>query len=140
MSTATLGSSVVFDASAALRAAVDFDEEALRWFTAVERGELEAAWPDLALVEIANGLLRLVRGRVLSEAEAFRVTLRFLSAPVRSEPVAALTLPALQLAAERTLSVYDATYLVLAESLDAQLVTADRQLAAAAERSVLIGG
>jgi predicted nucleic acid-binding protein len=140
VSTATPASSIVIDASAALRATVDFDDEALRWFTAVERGEVEAAWPDLALVEIANGLLRLVRGRVLVEAEALRVTARFLSAPVRSEPLAPLTLPAFHLAAERALSVYDAAYVVLAESLDAQLVTADRRLAAATEKSILIDG
>ena len=140
MSTETPGSSIVLDASAALRAAVDFDEEALHWFTAAERGEVEAAWPDLALVEIANALLRLVRGRRLAEAEALRVTSRILAAPIRGEPLARLTLPALHLAAERTLSVYDATYVVLAESRDAQLVTADRRLAEATEKSVLIGG
>lgn len=38
------------------------------------------------------------------------------------------------------LTAYDATYLALAESTDAQLLTADRQLAAAAgQRAILIG-
>lgn len=140
MSTATPDSRIVIDASAALRAAVDLDEEALHWFAAAESGEVEAAWPELALVEIANGLLRLVRGRLLAEADALRATSRFLAAPVRKERLAPLTLPALFLAAERGLSVYDAAYVVLAESLDARLVTADRRLAAATAKSVLIGG
>ena len=140
MSTATPGSRIVLDASAALRAAVDRDPQAIHWLAAVERGEVEAAWPELALVEIANGLLRLVRGRRHSEADALRATSRFLAAPVRSESLAPLILPALHLAVERTLSVYDATYVVLTESLDAPLVTADRRLAAATEKSILIGG
>lgn len=106
----------------------------------VERGEVDGAWPELALVEIANGLLRLVRGRMLAEADALRETARFLAAPVRSEVLAPLILPALHLAAERKLSVYDATYVVLAESRGARLVTADRRLAAATDNSVLIGG
>lgn len=139
MSTATPLPSVVFDASAALRAAVDRDEQALHWFAAAERGEVDAVWPELALVEIAHGLLRLVRGGRLTGADAYRQTARFLAAPVRVESLGPLTLPALRIAVERTLSVYDAAYLVLSESLDARLVTADRRLAAAAERSILIG-
>jgi predicted nucleic acid-binding protein len=139
VSIATPGSSVVLDASAALGAAVELDDEALHWFEAVEDGEVEAAWPELALVEIANGLLRLVRGRRLAEADALRATSRFVAAPVRCEPLALLALPAFRLAAERALSVYDAAYVVLAEGLGAQLVTADRRLAAATEKSILIG-
>lgn len=140
MSTATPLPSIVFDASVAIRASVDRDEEALHWFMAAERGEVEAVWPELALVEIAHGLLRLVRGGRLTGVDAFSQTARFLAAPVRVEPLGPLLLPALRIAVERTLSVYDAAYVVLAESLDARLVTADRRLAAATEKSILIGG
>jgi predicted nucleic acid-binding protein len=138
VSTATPGSSVVFDASAALRAAVDRNEEALKWFGAAERREVDASWPELALMEIAHGLLRLVRAGRLADADPFQETARFMRAPIRVEPLAPLILPALRIAVERTLSVYDAAYVVLAESLDARLVTADRRLAAAAQKSVLI--
>ena len=139
MSTATPGTSVVLDASVAFRAEVDRDEQALHWFTAAAHEEVHAVWPDLALVEIAHGLLRLARTGWLSVAEALRMASRLLAAPVSVEPVAPLTLPAYLVAAERKLSVYDATYVVLAESRNAQLVTADRRLAASTEKSVLIG-
>ncbi len=138
VSIATPGSSVVLDASAAIRAAVDRNEHALAWFRAAERGDVEAAWPELALVEIANGLLRLVRGGRLTRVDAYGRVAKFLAAPVRTEPLGPLTLPALRVAHERTLSVYDAVYVVLAETLDAPLVTADRRLAVLTEKSVLI--
>lgn len=134
MTTAT--PSVVFDASAALRAAVDRSAQAQALFAAAARGEIEAAWPDLALLEVAHGSLRLARSGVLSLAEALGITRRFMTAPVDVERVAPLA--AFQVAADRNLSVYDATYVVLAESRNAQLVTADRRLADATANSVLI--
>lgn len=47
---------------------------------------------------------------------------------------------AMAVALDRGLSVYDAAYVVLAEALDAPLVTADRQLANATEQGVLLPG
>jgi predicted nucleic acid-binding protein len=44
------------------------------------------------------------------------------------------------LAVSRRLTAYDACYVVLAETLDAPLVTADRRLAAATPNAVLITG
>ena len=49
-----------------------------------------------------------------------------------------LALPAFDVALDRGLSVYDASYVVLAEALDAILVTADRTLASAAPEAELI--
>jgi predicted nucleic acid-binding protein len=43
-------------------------------------------------------------------------------------------------AVERRLTLHDAAYVVLAEALDAPLVTADRQLANATEQAVLLPG
>src|SRR4051794_24470130 len=45
---------------------------------------------------------------------------------------------AIAVAFERGLTVYDAAYVVLAEALDAPLVTAERRLAEATERAVLL--
>ena len=46
--------------------------------------------------------------------------------------------PAWSLALEHRLSAYDASYLVLAQSLDVPLITADRRLAAAATNAELL--
>jgi predicted nucleic acid-binding protein len=139
VSTATPVSNVVFDASVALRA-VGENAEALSWFGAAESGDVIAAWPDFVFVEAGHGLVRLVRAGRVSATDALRELTRILAAPVRIEPVAPLVLPAMHVALERKLSVYDAVYAVLAEQLDATLVTADIALAAATTEVVLIDG
>jgi predicted nucleic acid-binding protein len=53
-------------------------------------------------------------------------------------PLRGLAGPALDCALSRGLSAYEACYVVLAESLGATLVTADRSIAAAVERAELI--
>jgi predicted nucleic acid-binding protein len=49
-----------------------------------------------------------------------------------------LAVPACALSARHAITTHDAHYLALAEAEDAILVTADRRLAAAASRSVLL--
>ena len=61
---------------------------------------------------------------------AFRLEIR---------PLAPLVGPALVLAVDRGLSLYDGCYLALAEAEQAVLVTADRRLAAAATNAELVG-
>ncbi len=58
--------------------------------------------------------------------------------PLRTRPVADLALPAFVVAVERGLTVYDASYVVLAEAHEAPLVTADRRLADAYDRIELL--
>lgn len=58
--------------------------------------------------------------------------------PVQRMPLRVLTTAALAVAVERGLSVYDACYVVVAEALEAPLLTADRRRADASDRSVLI--
>ena len=62
------------------------------------------------------------------------------SAPFATEPVGNLAAPAFHIANERGLSAYDACYVVLAETMGAPLVTADRRLASATANAVLITG
>jgi len=90
--------------------------------------------------EVGNAVLRLHRGAVLSARAAQRVLERTLAAPFESVPVELLVLHAWRVAAERSLSVYDACYVVLAEARDAVLLTADRRLAEATPNAVLITG
>jgi predicted nucleic acid-binding protein len=61
-----------------------------------------------------------------------------LDVPLRVVSLRSLAVDALALAREIGLSVYDATYALLAEATGATLVTADRRLAAAVERVALI--
>lgn len=58
--------------------------------------------------------------------------------PLRVHPNRTLAAAALARAVEVGLGAYDAFYLVLADALDAILVTADRRLAAAYDRVELI--
>jgi predicted nucleic acid-binding protein len=122
----------VLDASAVVRALVSFDESAEAWL------RTRVAWPTLVYVEVAHTVLRLHRNRLAKLAESKRIlqTLYAVDADVR--PVEGLVPEAWHLALERSLTVYDACYVVLAEALDAPLVTADRRLAAATENAVFL--
>jgi predicted nucleic acid-binding protein len=88
--------------------------------------------------EVGNAVLRLHRGGVLTVPAAQRVLERTLAAPFEAVPVELLVLHAWGVAAERSLSVYDACYVVLAEARDAVLLTADKRLAEATPNAVLI--
>lgn len=131
-------SSVVFDASVVLRAVVDRNEEAASWFERAAAGEVEASWPDLVFVEVANAAATMVReGRIAAAKGAGALAFAF-AATVRAESTPELVFPALTLAASRSLSAYDACYVVLAHAADAALVTADRRLAAATQNAILL--
>lgn len=134
----TPASSVVLDASVAVRAFADDDGAALAWFQRVDSGETEAAWPELALIEVANALVTLVRAGRMQRERAAEVLAATLAAPVRSERLDLLVEAALPIAMTRSLSVYDACYVVLAETMGATLVTADRRLAGGTPNAVLL--
>ena len=91
-------------------------------------------------VEVANALVRLERLRRLTAGAARTALGAALAIPARSVSLAVLVEPAASVALARGLSAYDACYVVLAETLDAPLVTADARLAAATPNAVLISG
>lgn len=97
----------------------------------------DGAWvPQLFPIEIANVLLQAVRRRRITpdHADEQLRNLADMLFTVDSETSAHSWTATYTLAVEEGLTVYDATYLELAERRDAVLATLDTQLAAAARR------
>jgi predicted nucleic acid-binding protein len=134
-----MGTSVVIDANVVVRS-IGGDPEAKQWLRRGWSSELDLEAPDLILPETGNALSVYVRAGHLTLADAREALQRLFSEPIRLTAAQALVLPALEVAVEHGLSLYDACYAVLAERLDAVLVTADKNLAAATPGSVLLAG
>jgi predicted nucleic acid-binding protein len=129
----------VFDASALVRAATAPEDDAAdAWVAALAAGEIEGLAPDLVYAEVANALWLHVRSSVLSAADADEKLRLLIELPLRIASLRSLAADALALAIKRSLTVYEATYIVLAETADAMLVTADQRLARAAARPALL--
>jgi predicted nucleic acid-binding protein len=95
--------------------------------------EFEPIAPDWLLIEVANVLDRRRRDREITQADC-RTAVGFLRHAIELRPSAGLVGAAQDLAAERSLTVYDAIYLALALDEGLRLVTADRRLASADSR------
>lgn len=121
----------VVDASAVVRAHIRNDAVAQQWL------KTEVFWPTLVYAEVANALLRLHRhGLSIDRARTALDAMHALDANAR--PVESLVRAAWATALSRSLTVYDACYVVLAERLDVPLITADRRLAEATPNSVFL--
>jgi len=123
----------VVDASVVLRR--------LRWRSpeasaVLRRGELAA--PALIVAETANGLATDVRFAGLDADAAAALLREGLALPIELVPDCELVVEALRFAEALDLSAYDASFVALAERLQAPLATADRQLADRYDRSELI--
>ena len=101
-------------------------------------GSIETMSSDLLYAEVSHALVRQTRLRSIAPDFAARVLREVAKLPIRSMPCRLLAEPAYALALEHGLTAYDAQYLALAEAEDAVLVTADRRLAEAASRSILL--
>ena len=130
----------MLDASALIRALVDQEPQAVGCLDRVATGETLPAWPAHLYAEVAHSLLRLMRSRRLERRRATDALGYTLAVPAHVRPLESLVEEAFAVGLERGLSVYDAAYVVLAEALDAPLVTADRRLAEATEQAVLLPG
>ena len=119
---------IVLDASI-IAAAVTDSGGAGRSARNLLRRHGEAAWPDFADVETVAVLRKRWTAQALDD-EAFLLAVDALAAlPFTRFPARAFLGRVVELRAN--VSPYDAVYVALAEALDAELVTADRRLAAA---------
>lgn len=131
-------SRAVFDASLVVRAVVARSTDAVEWVRRAEAGEVDAVVPDLVFAECAHALLRYVRGLAFEARIALDRLEAVTALRLEVRPLAPLVGPALALAVDHGLSLYDGCYLALAEAERAVLVTADRRLAAAATSAELV--
>lgn len=122
-------SPVVLDASALVALLADAGP-AGRWVAACVSGASLAA-PELVIFEAANVLRRQALSGRLDETQAALAHADLLSLPVQLWPYAPLAERAWQL--RRNFTIYDATYVCLAELLGASMITLDAGVAAAPE-------
>jgi predicted nucleic acid-binding protein len=95
-------------------------------------------FPNSSNAEVGNSLPKYVRAGQMTAADAVVALQTVVALPLRVHRLRELAPGALVLAIETGLSVYDCCYAVLAESIDAPLVTADRRLATAVGRAELL--
>jgi predicted nucleic acid-binding protein len=133
-----VAATIVLDASAFLRAAVEERDVARLWIAAVDAGEVSCTAPEHFYAEVANALRAYVRAGRMRPAVAAELVTRCLELPLAVRPARDLVPAALVRGLQLELTVYDAAYVVLAEAAGAVLVTADRELAQAYERVELV--
>jgi predicted nucleic acid-binding protein len=128
----------VFDTNVLVRFFVDEAADAGAWMDGVAAGRVHVHVPDLIYAESASVLLRYVRAGKLALDPVLAVLATIIELPFEPAPSQLLAVPACALAVRHGITTYDAHYLALAEAEDVVLVTADRRLAAAASRSILL--
>jgi predicted nucleic acid-binding protein len=132
------GQRAVIDSSAVVRALVSSQPDAQSWLSRIIDGRLEALAPDLVYAETGNALARYARAETVSLGRAVEILGVVCALPISTSTSQALAPASSVLALRHGVSAYDGHYLALAEAEEAVLVTADRRLADAATRSVLL--
>jgi predicted nucleic acid-binding protein len=84
--------------------------------------------PDFLALECANVLWKKARLREISQAQANETLADIVSGTIELRPSLPLTRAALKLGTELDQPIYDCIYLALAETENADLLTADRTL------------
>lgn len=128
----------VLDANVFVRSAVQRSTSAREWLEGVEEDEVDGHVPELVYAEVASSYLQYVRLGAMRADEAQLALETVVALPLRAHRLRELSAAALAVAAATDLSAYDACYAVLADSLDAVLVTADRRLARSVARAELV--
>ena len=120
-----------------VRSVIEPRGEGAKWVAAVDQGTVQGHTATLAFTEVANALLGYVRAEALSLVDATRALEALAGLPLQLHGPE-LAPAALGAAIDLGLSAHDGTYTVLAESLNAPLVTADRRLAAVVPSTELL--
>jgi predicted nucleic acid-binding protein len=128
----------VLDASVIVRAVIDEAHDAREWVEQLRDARAEVIAPDLVYAELANAFARYVRTDAVELERAIHLLASIVELPLDVRANRTVCGLACSLAIQEGLTAYDAHYLALAEAEDAVLVTADRRLAAAASRSILL--
>lgn len=120
----------VLDANVALRWVLkeQHSDKAKRLRDDLERGVHELHVPDFFVIETAHALTKAERRRAVPQGQAVLLLAHILSYGLVVHESRPLALRAAELSSQARASVYDCTYLVLAEELGCDFVTADRKL------------
>lgn len=84
--------------------------------------------PDFMWIEVGNVCWKRIQRNEIQEHQAQEMLRNLLRYPLEVYPAKPLLGPALSIASQLKISIYDALYVSLAYSKDAVLVTADRKL------------
>jgi predicted nucleic acid-binding protein len=117
---------IVLDSSAAVEYLTEPDAIG-EWVRTTIEHEQELAAPDIVDLEVASAIRKKVARGELTVRGASEAIATFLDLAVVRYPLTNLLLRVWGL--RRTLSPYDAAYIVLAEALEGVLVTTDQRLA-----------
>lgn len=125
-----LAGPVVIDASAVVEYLVELTltEPATALFHRAAGGRVELWAPDLVYPESISALRKLVRLGALQDSDAGSAVEHLTELPITAAATAALVPDVWKL--REYLTPYDACYVALADALGAELVTAERALAA----------
>jgi predicted nucleic acid-binding protein len=114
------------------------DSPAARGWIARLDDDVRGYAPELVWIEVAGALNRYVRARHIAPAAAQEVLHNVTRLPLNVWRLQGIASAALRAAVASRMSVYDACYVVIAQSLGATLVTSDRRLATAVSDAELI--
>jgi predicted nucleic acid-binding protein len=129
---------LVLDASAGLKLVIQESDSASVAHLVSERQGTQIAVPEIFWLEVVNVLFRRHRYPAAAVLEAVRALHELGMSTLAAD--AASTVAVVDLMERHDLTAYDATYLALALALDADLATADHDLAlAAGARALRIG-
>lgn len=99
--------------------------------------DVELLAPDLIHAEIGNVLWKRVVSRDISREKAKEALRQFMAIEIDTTPTSFLVDDALELACQYRRSIYDSLYLALAVMSQARLVTADKRLYNALQKTPL---